>query len=95
MKIAILPASPQTAAAVIRSLLASDSANDLEIEGIYRDPAKVPAEFKSHASFKAKKGDLSDASSLDLTGIDVVLTITPPVYDGRDLIAQSAWCQRA
>ncbi|KAF5858397.1 hypothetical protein ETB97_004437 [Aspergillus alliaceus] len=85
MHIAILPASPKTAQATIRTLL-NINKQDIHIKAFYRDLSRVPASFLSHPNFHAVKGDVGDANTLDLTGIDAVLVITPPVYDGSDYL---------
>ncbi|OGM44050.1 hypothetical protein ABOM_007800 [Aspergillus bombycis] len=87
MQITIAPASPQTCRAAIQALLC-DSSAPLVI-GIYRDLNKVPAEFRSHRNFKAIRGDLKDRDTLDFTGSDAVLTLTPPCLDGSDFVAQA------
>lgn len=88
MKVLVVPASTKTATAAIRSLLHETSPPEqpIEIKAVYRDPSKAPAEFTSQPNFEAVKGDISDASSLDFTGADAVLTLTPPVFDGRDIV---------
>ncbi|PWY66007.1 NAD(P)-binding protein [Aspergillus heteromorphus CBS 117.55] len=87
MRIAVLPASPKTGRATIKALLESDQlTTPLHVQGIYRDPSKAPAEFLSHPSFHAGQGDLSDANTLELGGVDMVLAITPPRYDASDIL---------
>lgn len=88
MKVFVAPASTKTATAAIRSLLdeTSISKEPIEIKAVYRDIKKAPADFTSKPNFEALKGDISDASSLDFTGADAVLTLTPPVFDGRDIV---------
>ena len=88
MKITIAPASTKTGAAVIRSLLTFTD-RDVQITALYRDLKKVPDEFTSRDNFAAVKADVGDASSLDFTGAEAVLAITPPVYDGRDIAKHS------
>ncbi|KPM39232.1 hypothetical protein AK830_g7355 [Neonectria ditissima] len=88
MQIAIAPASTKTGAAVIRSLLSLDS-RSIDVKGLYRDVQKVPDEFKIHNNFTAIQADVSDGSSLDFSAFDAILAITPPVYDGRDIVAHS------
>ncbi|KAM7186036.1 hypothetical protein V8F33_012027 [Rhypophila sp. PSN 637] len=68
----------------IRILLADLSAPS--VVGFYRNPTKVPAEFLSNPKFSAKQGDIEDASTLDFSGSDVILSITPMWYDGRDIV---------
>ncbi|RYP90307.1 hypothetical protein DL770_003603 [Monosporascus sp. CRB-9-2] len=82
LQITVLPASSQAGTAVIRALLASETAP--VVRGYYRDPAKAPTEFTSHPSFKAVKADVSDGPTLDFSGSDAVFYIPPPTYDGRD-----------
>lgn len=91
MKILVAPAGPKTATATIRSLLEqSDAANiPVDVKAIYRDLRKVPAEFTSQRNFKAVQGDVSNPLTLDFTGTDVVFAITPPAFDGRDLVAHA------
>jgi hypothetical protein len=84
MKITIAPASTQTGAAVIRSLLTFSDRN-IEITALYRDLKKVPDEFTSHSHFNAMKADVGDASSLNFSDADAVLAITPPAFDDRDM----------
>jgi hypothetical protein len=83
MLIAVAPASPKTAQAAIRALL--DTNQTAHVKGVYRDLSRVPAEFLAHPNFQAVKGDLDDATTLAFTGVDAVLAITPPRYDGSDL----------
>lgn len=81
--ITVAPASTKTGTAVIRELLLSHG--DAAVNGLYRDVNKAPGEFTAHLNFTAVKADVSDASSLDFSGSDAVLAITPPVFDGRDI----------
>ncbi|KAE8408444.1 hypothetical protein BDV37DRAFT_172968 [Aspergillus pseudonomiae] len=88
MLIAVVPASPKTGQAAIRALLNStETTRPITVKGVYRDLSRVPEEFLSNPHFQAVKGDVSDAASLDLTGVDAVLAITPPRYDGSDFLA--------
>ncbi|GAB1196544.1 hypothetical protein APSETT444_005816 [Aspergillus pseudonomiae] len=88
MLIAVVPASPKTGQAAIRALLNStETTTPITVKGVYRDLSRVPEEFLSNPHFQAVKGDVSDAASLDLTGADAVLAITPPRYDGSDFLA--------
>jgi nucleoside-diphosphate-sugar epimerase len=87
MHITVVPASPKTGQATIRSLLADPS--NPTVRGYYRDLNKVPVEFKSHPRFEAVQGDVEDAATLDFSGSDAVFHITPPVYDERDMIAHA------
>lgn len=87
MKIAVIPASTQTGRATIKALL--DNSATTSVVGIYRDLAKAPAEFKSDDHFKAASGDITDGSSLDFSGIDVVVNITPPQYTENDPVSRA------
>ncbi|KAG8405100.1 hypothetical protein J3459_022238 [Metarhizium acridum] len=78
MLVNVVPASTRTGRAVIRSLLASQDPG-VEIQAIYRDAARAPAEFTSLPNFTAVAGDIADESSLNFTGSDAVVAITPPV----------------
>ncbi|KAK4209748.1 hypothetical protein QBC37DRAFT_48161 [Rhypophila decipiens] len=83
MQITVIPASTRVATQTIRILLADPSAS---VVGFYRNPSKVPAEFLSNPKFSAKQGDIEDASTLDFSGSDLILSITPMWYDGRDIM---------
>lgn len=87
MHITVVPASPKTGQAAIRALLADPASPT--VKGVYRNLAKVPAEFTSNARFEAVQGDVEDASSLDFAGSDAVFTITPPIYDEQDIVAHA------
>lgn len=88
MLIAVVPASPKTGQATIHALLNStQTTKPISVKGVYRDLSRVPEEFLSNPHFQAVKGDVSDATSLDLTDVDAVLAITPPRYDGSDILA--------
>ncbi|PWY96140.1 NAD(P)-binding protein [Aspergillus sclerotioniger CBS 115572] len=87
MLVAVLPASPKTAQETIRVLLEADQlTSPVGVHAIYRDLSKAPREFCAHAGFHAVAGDLNDATSLDLGGADTVFAITPPRYDGSDMM---------
>ncbi|EGS21335.1 uncharacterized protein CTHT_0031900 [Thermochaetoides thermophila DSM 1495] len=87
MYITIAPASPKTGAATIRALLSDTSNSSLKVKGVYRDLSRVPEEFKSDPRFEAVKGNVEDAASIDFTGSDAVLNITPPLYfDEQDIV---------
>lgn len=87
MNIFVVPASTKTATAAIRSLLQQSSTNEhLQVKALYRDTSKAPVEFTSHPNFEVLQGDIADASSLDFTGADAVLTLTPPIFDGSDIV---------
>ncbi|KAJ4182416.1 hypothetical protein NW755_010466 [Fusarium falciforme] len=88
MQVTIAPASTKTGAAIVRSLLSSEN-QSINIKALYRNVKKAPDEFTSHDNFTAIEADVSDASSLDFSGSDAVLAITPPVYDGRDIVAHA------
>ncbi|RYO88894.1 hypothetical protein DL764_008662 [Monosporascus ibericus] len=87
MKFIVSPASSQTGRAAVQALL-NDTSAPLVV-GIYRDLGKVPAGFSSHPNFKAVQGNLTDPSSLDFAGVDGVIVMTPPKYDGSDNIAHA------
>ena len=84
MKLSIAPASAKTGAAVVQSLLSS-SDQSIQVKALYRDLKKAPLEFTSCENVTCVQGDVSDAASLDFSGSDAVLAITPPVFDGRDI----------
>ncbi|KAJ3494031.1 hypothetical protein NLG97_g4344 [Lecanicillium saksenae] len=83
MRITIVPAGTKTSAATIRELLKKGPAT-VEVYAVYRNLAKVPAEFTAHENFHAVRGDVEDAASLDLAGSDAVMTSTPPMFDGDE-----------
>ncbi|KAL2163945.1 hypothetical protein VTH06DRAFT_3158 [Thermothelomyces fergusii] len=87
MHITVVPASPKTGQAAIRALL-RDPSNPI-VRGYYRDLGKVPAEFKEHPRFEAVQGSVEDAGTLDFSGSDAVVTITPPIYQDIDAIAHA------
>lgn len=87
MHIIVVPASPRTAQATIRHLLADASAPT--VRGVYRDLSRVPEEFKTNPRFEAVQGDIEDAASLDFSGSDAIFMVQPPVYDERDSIAHT------
>ncbi|KAF9874463.1 NmrA family protein [Colletotrichum karsti] len=78
MQITVVPASPKTGQASIRALL--ESAGEHTITGVYRNLDKVPSEFKGHPRFRAVKGDVANVGTLNFSGADAVVTITPPLY---------------
>ncbi|KAF5133997.1 hypothetical protein E5D57_004626 [Metarhizium anisopliae] len=88
MLITVAPASTKTGRAAIRSLLTSRDAG-VEIQAIYRDAARAPAEFTSLPNFTAITGDIADESSLHFQGSDAVVAITPPVFDSGDIVAMA------
>lgn len=81
--IAVVPASNRTGAATIRSLLADPS--NPSVKGVYRNLAKVPAEFSSNSRFEAVQGTVDDAATLDFSGSDAVLNITPTTIEEVDI----------
>ncbi|KAL2129131.1 hypothetical protein VTI74DRAFT_8193 [Chaetomium olivicolor] len=87
MQITVVPASPKTGQAAIRALLADPSKPS--VKGYYRDLAKVPEDFKAHPHFEAVKGDVENAGTLDFSGSDTVITITPPIFDEQDSVAHA------
>ncbi|KXH65198.1 hypothetical protein CNYM01_08133 [Colletotrichum nymphaeae SA-01] len=78
MNVFVVPASPKTGQATIRSLL--DHPSQPHVTGVYRDLGRVPAKFKDHPRFRAIKGDVADVSSLKFAGADAIVSITPPQY---------------
>lgn len=92
MRIAIVPASPKTAAAAIRTLLHGNTASGsiVEIRAFYRDTKRAPLEFTGDSRFRALKGELEDPNSLDLADIDAILTITPPAIAPSIGLAEDA-----
>ncbi|KAK5652249.1 hypothetical protein OQA88_10746 [Cercophora sp. LCS_1] len=84
MHLSIVPASPRTAQAAIRHLLAA--AGGPTVRGVYRDLAKVPAEFRENPRFEAVKGDIDAPEGIDLSGTDAVFLVQPPVYQDIDTI---------
>lgn len=84
MHITIIPAGPKTARATIQNLL--NNPQGPTVRAIYRDPSKVPESFVANPRFTAVKGDVRDAASLDFSGSDAVLAITPPRFDGYDVV---------
>lgn len=88
MQIVIAPASTKTGAAAVRALLSAQNSS-LRVKALYRDLHKVPDEFRHREDFTAVQADVSDASSLEFSGADAVLAITPPVFDGRDPVGHS------
>ncbi|KAK4091620.1 hypothetical protein Purlil1_4050 [Purpureocillium lilacinum] len=88
MHVTIAPASTRTAAAVIRSLLA-EAPDTVDIHALYRNLARVPKEFADKPNFHALQGDVSDPTTLDFTGSDAVLAITPPTFEGGDIVKQA------
>ncbi|PHH77597.1 hypothetical protein CDD80_424 [Ophiocordyceps camponoti-rufipedis] len=87
MRIAVAPASAKTAAAAIRRLLAAPE--PVEVRALYRNLGRVPTALSSNPRFRAVRADVSDPLSLDFAGCDAVLAVTPPVYDGRDVVANA------
>ncbi|KAK8134795.1 hypothetical protein PG984_006807 [Apiospora sp. TS-2023a] len=90
MHIVVIPASPKTGQATIRTLLADASAPT--VTGVYRDVHRAPAEFIHHPRFTAVQGDVTDATSLlgcYFEGAYAVATITPPLHDEADPIAKA------
>jgi nucleoside-diphosphate-sugar epimerase len=84
MHITVVAASPRTAQATIRHLLADASAP--AVKGIYRNLSRVPEEFKANTRFEAVKGDIEDGASLDFSGSDAVFVVEPPIFDERDTV---------
>jgi len=87
MHITVVPASTRTAQATIELLLADKAAPT--VTGVYRSLSKVPANFSAHPNFKAVQGDILDGASLDFSGSDALLAITPPQYIESDIVADA------
>ncbi|KAL2167420.1 hypothetical protein VTG60DRAFT_1326 [Thermothelomyces hinnuleus] len=87
MHITVAPASPKTGQAAIRALLRDPS--NPTVRGYYRDINRVPAEFKVNPRFEAVQGDVENAGTLEFSGTDAVLNITPPVYQDIDSVAHA------
>lgn len=85
MKVVVVPASAQTSQWAIQALL--DDSSGPSVIGVYRNVDKAPANFKNHPNFEAVQGDVSDGSTLDFSGCDAIITLTPPKLDGSDFIA--------
>ncbi|KAH8743997.1 hypothetical protein F5883DRAFT_662447, partial [Diaporthe sp. PMI_573] len=85
MKVIVVPGSAQTSRSAIHTLLNDPLAP--AVVGVYRNLNKIPAEFKDHPRFEAVHGDVSDGASLDFSGCDAVITMTPPKLDGSEFIA--------
>ncbi|RMJ18236.1 hypothetical protein CDV36_002059 [Fusarium kuroshium] len=88
MQVTIAPASTKTGTAIVWSLLSFEN-QFINIKALYRNVKKAPEEFTSHDYFTAVEADVSDAPSLDFSGSDTVLAITPPVYDGHDIVVHA------
>ena len=84
MRVSVVPASAQTNKEAIAALLAH--ASSPTVVGFYRNLDKVPSEFKAHAGFEARYGDLHDKTTLDFSGSDAVLVLSPPRLDGSDYV---------
>ncbi|KAL0783655.1 hypothetical protein CaCOL14_001561 [Colletotrichum acutatum] len=78
MNVFVVPASPKTGQATVRSLL--DHPSQPHVTGVYRDLGRVPAKFREHPRFRAIKGDVADVSSLNFADADAIVSITPPQY---------------
>ena len=87
MRVSIAAAGTQTGAATIRAIIKASPKT--EIHALYRNLEKVPEEFKSHDSFHAAQGNIDDAASLDFSGSNAVLVMTPPIFDDIDVLAHT------
>ncbi|KAK7920270.1 hypothetical protein PG985_008292 [Apiospora marii] len=94
MRIVVVPASPKTGQATIRTLLAD--ASKPAVTGVYRDVRRAPAEFTNNPRFTAVEGDVADAKRLLGPALDcysqdadAVATITPPLHAEADPIAKA------
>lgn len=76
MKICVAPASTKTGRAAIDALLKDTGQHS--VVGIYRDLGKVPEHFKWNPWFEARQGDVASVETLNFSGCDVLLTMTPP-----------------
>ncbi|RSL83181.1 hypothetical protein CDV31_016858 [Fusarium ambrosium] len=85
MKVIVVPGSAQTSRSAIRTLL--DDSLAPSVVGVHRNLDKAPAEFKEPSRLEAAQGDISDRVSLDFSGCDAVITMTPPRFDGSDFVA--------
>ncbi|KAI9164202.1 hypothetical protein HJFPF1_05842 [Paramyrothecium foliicola] len=85
MKVTVVPASAQTLKAAVADLLDHPSAPS--VVGVYRNLDKAPDEFKKNPHFQAVLGNLHDASTLDFSGSEVVVVLSPPHLDGSDYVA--------
>lgn len=79
--ITIVPASTQAGKTTIASLLANTSGPT--IRGIYRDPAKAPAEYTNNPRFEAVKGDVTTGAGIDFAGSEAVFYTPPPSFSGE------------
>ncbi|KZZ91043.1 NAD-dependent epimerase/dehydratase [Moelleriella libera RCEF 2490] len=91
MRVTVAPASTKTGAPVIRILLATPQSG-VKVKALYRNLSKVPSEFTSDPRFEAVCCDVDDQATIDFEGSEVVMAITPPVYDGGDIVAISKRC---
>lgn len=87
MRVSIAAAGTQTGAATIRAIIKANPTT--EIHALYRNLDKVPQEFKSHATFHAVKGNIDDALTLDFSGSNAVLVMTPPIFEDIDVLAHT------
>lgn len=84
MQISVVPASTRVGQAIVQALL--DSPTTPTVHAVFRDIAKVPSKFNDRPNFKAVQGTVDDASSLDFTGSDAVIALTPPTYDDTPIV---------
>ena len=87
MRVSIAAAGTQTGAATIRAIIKANPTT--EIHALYRNLGNVPQEFKSNPAFHAAKGNIDDASSLDFSGSNAVLVMTPPIFENIDVLAHT------
>ncbi|EQB50114.1 hypothetical protein CGLO_10492 [Colletotrichum gloeosporioides Cg-14] len=87
MQLTVVPASSQVCQVALRALLAQHSSH--KVVGIYRDLGKVPSDLKSHPNFRAIRGNLAEAETIDLTGSDAVLFTTPAAFASPDVSAHN------
>ena len=84
MHVTVVAAGAKTTKAAIQFLLNSPQAPT--VHGVYRDPSKAPESFTANPRFTAVKGDVGDASSLDFSGSDAVVAITPSGAAEKDVV---------
>lgn len=89
MKVTVVPASTKTGQAALEHLLSSNSP-DLAVQGIYRDPRKIPDKFKENPAFEPRQGGIASPETLDFSGSDVVISVTPPLaFSANDLVGEA------
>lgn len=84
MHITVVPGGSKTAAVASQTLL--DDPRGPTVRAVFRDPSKAAAPLAAHPRFTAVRGDIGDAASLDFSGSDAVLLVTPSRDDGYDVV---------